>query len=304
MPRVTISKRIKDAFSELGKEAGDIVGNTLRVTRDITMGALGGTTRSKKSDATRQVAKEAIEGAINAGSEAGADLGSVAKEAMIGTVEGVSEVSKINGGVVGDAARAAVGRTGKLGGDVIAVARKVVEGAIEAGDRVGFGAEDAASAAIAGAIEAAEGISKTTATAVAKALSVTFAGARMAFGLPPKKPIILSVDSNQTNLELLSQQLLKEDYETLTASSLEELDEVIGRKENIKLSLIDLSGFDQRIWERCSELHKAKIPYIVIAPQRSPAIQRDSMKYGASSLLVKPVGTKELMEYIHTLLGD
>jgi len=303
MPRVTISNRIKDAFSGLGKEAGDIVGNTLRVTREITMSALGGT-RGKKSDATRQVAKEAVEGAINAGSKAGADLGSVAKEAMIGAMEGVSEVAKVSGGVVSDAAQAAVGRTGKVGGDVVAVAKKVVEGAIEVGDRVGFGAEDAASAAIAGAIEAAEGISRATATVVAKALSMTFTGARIAFGLPSKKPIILSVDSNQTNLESLSQQLIKENYETLTASSLEELDEVINKKENVALSLIDLSGFDQRIWERCDELHKAKIPYIVISPQRSLTIQRDSMKHGASGLLVKPVGTKDLMEYIDTLLGD
>ena len=303
MPRVTINKRIKDAFSGLGKGTGDVVENTLRITRDITVFALTGTYR-KKSDSSRHVAGEAIEGAIDAGKKAGADLGSVAKEAIIGAVEGVGEVTKVNGCVVSDAARAAVGRTGKVGGDVIAVARKVVEGAIEAGDRVGFGAEEAASAAIAGAIEAAEGISKATATAVTKALSMTFTGARMAFGLPTRKPVILSVDSNQANLELLSQQLLKEGYEVLTSSSLEELDKVIESKKDIALSLIDLSGFDQRIWERCSELHKAKIPFIIISPQRSPTVQRDSMKHGASGLLVKPVGTKELMEYIHTLLGD
>jgi len=303
MPRVTINKRIKEAFSGLGKGTGDIVGNTLRITRDITVFTLTGT-RRKKPEASRRVAEEAIEGAINAGKEAGADLGSVAKEAMIGTVEGISEVIKINGGVVSDAARAAVGRTGRVGGDVIAVARKVVEGAIEAGERVGFGAEEAASAAIAGAIEAAEGISKATATAVARALSMTFTGARMAFGLPTKKTIILSVDSNQTNLELLSQQLLKEGYEVLTSSSLEELDEVIQSKKDVALSLINLSGFDQRIWERCSELRKTKTPFIIISPQRSPGIQRDSMKHGASGLLIKPIGTKELMEYIHTLLGD
>jgi CheY-like chemotaxis protein len=120
----------------------------------------------------------------------------------------------------------------------------------------------------------------------------------------PDKSVILLVDSNQANLELLSQQLVKEGYETVSAASLEELDSSIQEKKDIALTLIDLSGFDQRIWERCEAFHKAKIPYIVISPQRSPIIQRDSMKHGASGLLVKPLSMKELTEYIQTLLGD
>jgi len=118
------------------------------------------------------------------------------------------------------------------------------------------------------------------------------------------KTTILSVGSNRDNLELLSQQLVKEGYETVSAASLEELDNSIREKKDFAVALIDLSGFDQRIWKRCEALHKAKIPFIVISPQRSPIIQRDSMKHGASGLLVKPLGIKELMEYIHTLLGE
>jgi CheY-like chemotaxis protein len=118
------------------------------------------------------------------------------------------------------------------------------------------------------------------------------------------KTTILSVGSNRANLDLLSQQLVKEGYETLSAASLEELDSSMQEKADIALSLIDLSGFDQRIWERCEALRKAKIPFIVISPQRSPLVQRDSMKHGASGLLVKPLGIKELIEYIHTLLGE
>jgi len=118
------------------------------------------------------------------------------------------------------------------------------------------------------------------------------------------KTSILTVGSNRANLELLSQQLQKEGYEVLSVASLEELDQTIQEKKNITIALIDLSGFDERIWDRCEELRKAKTPFIVISPQRSPLIQRDSMKHGASGLLVKPLGIKELMEYIHTLLGE
>ena len=302
MPRVEVSKRIKEALSGLVKAPGDLVDSTLRVTRDVTMNALRGT--SQKPEVSRQVAEGAVEGAISAGSEAGADLGSVAKEAMIGTVQGVSEVSKVDRSMISSTARAAITRTGKVGGDIVAVARKVVEGATEAGDRIGLGAEDATTAAIAGVMEAAEGISRATAEAVAKGLSVAFAGVRIAFGLPPKKPAILMLDADQSSLGAISQQLLKEGYDALGVSNLEGLDDAIKGPKNIALAVIDLTGFDQRIWERCQELRKTKTPFIIISPQRSPTIQRDSMRHGASGLLVKPVGTKELMEYIRTLLGE
>jgi CheY-like chemotaxis protein len=118
------------------------------------------------------------------------------------------------------------------------------------------------------------------------------------------KPVILIVGSNRTNLELMGQQLGQEGYDTVSAASLEELDQAIQGKLPINISLIDLAGFDQRIWERCDKLRKTKIPFIVISPQRSPTIQRDSMKHGASGLLVKPLGIKNLMECVHTLLGD
>jgi DNA-binding response OmpR family regulator len=115
------------------------------------------------------------------------------------------------------------------------------------------------------------------------------------------KPVILVANKNRADLGLLSQQLVKEGYDTLEATSLEELDARIRANKKIALGLIDLSGFDQSIWERCEALRKARIPYIVISPQRSPLIQRDSMKHGASGLLVKPLGIRELLEHIYAL---
>jgi DNA-binding response OmpR family regulator len=118
------------------------------------------------------------------------------------------------------------------------------------------------------------------------------------------RPVILAVGSNRTNLDLLSQQLLRAGYEIIKAASLEDLSSALKMNNNISLSLVDVSGFDQSIWSYCEELRTSKIPFIVISPQRSHIIQRDSMKHGASALLVKPLGVKELLEFIHTLLGD
>jgi DNA-binding response OmpR family regulator len=118
------------------------------------------------------------------------------------------------------------------------------------------------------------------------------------------KTLILVVDSERGSLELLSQQLDREGYNTLTATSLAELDQVTRGKAEVALSLIDISGFDQRIWERCERLLKSGTPFIVISPRRSHAVQRDSVKCGASGLLTKPLDFKDLVEHIHTVIGD
>lgn len=119
-----------------------------------------------------------------------------------------------------------------------------------------------------------------------------------------KNPAILVVNANRSELETLTKELEEEGYITVGASSLEEMDNAIKGQENIKLALLDLTGFDKSIWEHCDQLHEAKVPFIVIAPQRSLGIQRDSMKHGANGLLVKPLGIKELIEHIHAALGD
>lgn len=295
-------KRIRDTLTGLVKEGGDLVGSTLEVTRGTTASILRGI-RGKKTEAPR-VAGEAVEGAIRAASEAGTELNSVAKSAVIGVIEGVGEVTKVTAGVLHDAVRAAVKGASDAGGDVATVARKAVEGAIEAGKQAGLKGEDAAAAAAAGAVEAAGEMGEAVAAAVTKAVSGTIAGVRVVFGVPPKRPVILAVDSNRGNLELLAQAVEQEGYTMRTASSLAELDQAIQGKEKIALALIDLSGFDRSVWEHCEQLQNAKIPYIIISPQRSPTVQKDSMRHGARGVLIKPAGAKELVEYIRTLLGE
>jgi DNA-binding response OmpR family regulator len=117
------------------------------------------------------------------------------------------------------------------------------------------------------------------------------------------KAVILVVNSNRGDLGLVSQQLEQAGYGTLSAASLEQFDQAIRGKEKIALALIDVSGFDHNIWERCDELSKAKLPFIVISPRRSPAIQRKSMEHGACGVLIKPLDFKGLMEHVHTVLG-
>ena len=118
-----------------------------------------------------------------------------------------------------------------------------------------------------------------------------------------EKTTILAVDSKQSDLQTLVQQLEQEGYEVVTAASLEELDLAGQGERRIDLAVIDLAGFDQDIWEHCDGLRSAGIPFIVISPHRSPKTRRDSLKHGASGVLLKPLGVKELLEHIHTMVG-
>jgi len=122
--------------------------------------------------------------------------------------------------------------------------------------------------------------------------------------VPFARPVILAVDSNRSNLELLTQQLEREGYKIHSVTSLEEFDQAIESGEGIALALVDLSGFDRSIWQRCDRLREAKVPFIILSPQRSPMVQRESITHGASGVLTKPVGVKELAEHIRAFLCD
>ena len=113
---------------------------------------------------------------------------------------------------------------------------------------------------------------------------------------------ILAVDTNRRNLELLTQQLDTAGYRTRAAGSLEELDRELGGASPIGLALIDLTGFDERIWERCERLRHADVPFVVLTARRSPTIQREGIRHGASTIAVKPLRVPDLLEFIRTLV--
>jgi CheY-like chemotaxis protein len=303
MPVGKVSKRIRGVLTRQVKGAADVVGATVEITREITSSTLR-SVKGRKAEAPR-VAGDTIEGAVKAGSEAGMDLGAVAKGAVIGVVQGVGDVTRVTAGTISDAAAAAVRAAGEVGGDVALVARKAVEGAIEAGKEANLKAGEAASAGAAGALGAASELGEAVAGAVAKALSGTISGVRVVLERPFRKPEILLASANRRDLELLGQQLDNEGYRVHTAASRKELDRILQAKVGrILIALIDVSDFDQEIWEYCGQLRKGGIPFLVITGKRGPTIQRESVNCGASGVLLKPIAVKELVEHMRGLLGE
>jgi DNA-binding response OmpR family regulator len=118
------------------------------------------------------------------------------------------------------------------------------------------------------------------------------------------KPVILAVDHNSRNLELLSQFLGREGYQTRTAADLQEFDQALAETDGIDLALVDIAGFDRSIWERCEALRYHKIPFLVLSPRQSAAIQQASLTHGAQGVLVKPLTVKDLLGLISSLIRE
>ncbi len=116
--------------------------------------------------------------------------------------------------------------------------------------------------------------------------------------------LILAVDHNRQNLELLAQFLKQAGYRTLGVSSLAALDRVLAEDLDIGLALVDLSGFDSSIWERCQQLSDRDIPLLVIAPRETAAVRQESFSHGARTVLAKPLAAKELIGIIRRLVEE
>jgi CheY-like chemotaxis protein len=118
-----------------------------------------------------------------------------------------------------------------------------------------------------------------------------------------EKEVILTAVTDPTELEILKKQLGKEGYEVVSAADVPQLIDAIQKKGKISLAVVDVTAFDDSVWKQLEALDKSKIPFFVISPERGPSVQKEILKHGASGLFSKGLRVKDLLEYVHTLLG-
>ena len=118
-----------------------------------------------------------------------------------------------------------------------------------------------------------------------------------------EKEVILTAVTDQAQLEVLKEQLGKEGYEVVTAADVKQLVTAIEKEGKISMAVVDVAAFDESVWTQLKELGKSGIPFVVISPERGPSVQSEVLKHGASGLFSKGLRIKDLLEYIHTLLG-
>ncbi len=118
-----------------------------------------------------------------------------------------------------------------------------------------------------------------------------------------EKEVILTAVSDPSHLETLKSHLGKEGYEVITAADLPQLMEALKKSGKISLAVVDVTSFDDNIWKQLKELDKSGVPFFVISPERGPSVQNEILKHGASGLFTRGLRIKDLLEYVHTLLG-
>jgi DNA-binding NtrC family response regulator len=118
-----------------------------------------------------------------------------------------------------------------------------------------------------------------------------------------EREVILTAVTDHSQLELLAKHLGREGYQVVSAASLAELVQAVQKEGRISLALVDVASFDSSIWDQLEDLHKAKIPFLVMSAQRSPSVLRNSLKHGASGVFARQLPIGDLLEHIHSLLA-
>lgn len=296
---------VTKALGGMAREAKGVAGKTVGTTRAATVRALRGV-RLKKGETNRaleQVVDQTVMGALRSSKDAASDAGSVVKGVVIGTIEGIGTVTAITADILRYATKATIRGTKAMNGDVAAAAEKAIEAGTEAGQRAGLEHEEAAFASAAGVLDATDEMDDPIGIAVAKSIAGTASDLRALVEARLRKPLVVLVGSNRNSAEQMGQSLKQQKYDMRIVASLTELDMTVQGVERISLAVIDLAGFDQTVWKHCERLQSARIPFLVIADQRSPSVQQESMRYGARGVFTKPVGVRELADYIRATLG-
>lgn len=115
---------------------------------------------------------------------------------------------------------------------------------------------------------------------------------------------LLLVGGRAENLRVLAGVLESIGYTCIAALGLEGFDAAFEPDGAFDLALVDVTGMDPTVWQRCQRLHDDGVPLLVISPRQSASLQREGLAHGARSVLVKPVVVRELVELIRTLLAS
>ena len=114
--------------------------------------------------------------------------------------------------------------------------------------------------------------------------------------------LVLIASASRTELENLAGSLEKEGYQSIGATSIEELDAALRQSDKIVLALIDITDFDEGLWTRCDLLRQSRVPYVIITPNRAAGIPDLCIRHAAGGAMVKPIDGRSLAAVVQALL--
>jgi DNA-binding response OmpR family regulator len=117
---------------------------------------------------------------------------------------------------------------------------------------------------------------------------------------------ILLIEKNHRNLELMVAFLEQQGYRTIPVSVLNnEIDQILANETMLQLALVDISGYDKSIWDWCEKIRVNEVQLLILSQRQSIELTNESIRHGASGVLIKPLVMKELASLIRGLVeGD
>lgn len=119
-----------------------------------------------------------------------------------------------------------------------------------------------------------------------------------------KNKVVLLVAKNKKNLDLLSDFLADQGYGVRTAPTISKLDQLLEEATAMDMSMIDVSGFDASIWERCEKFRRKGLPFFIISPRKNNEAREKSISKGARGILAKPLEKSKLLKLVRLILGE
>jgi DNA-binding response OmpR family regulator len=119
-----------------------------------------------------------------------------------------------------------------------------------------------------------------------------------------KRHKILVVEHNEKNADLISKALDKFGFECNPANDYQAVDVALSSSNSYDIILMDISGFDTEIWERCKKIHQLNIPLLIMSAKPSAALQQHGLRYGARGIIAKPVILNDFVKLIYSLIND
>ena len=200
-PSDDFAHRVKEALAEDGGARRRVTGSAVR---SAAMEAVQRTRRAGRG--AGNLAKEAVEGTIQAVGEIRGEAGAFVRDAVVGVVQGTAQLATVTATTVRTTVAGAVRSSGKAKTSVEKASRDAVEGAIVGAASVGVNINQAASAAAKGAVDAAAetgGDLRDTAQAVVEGVlsSVPASGGNVAAATHDAAHALITQTAAQRGLE-------------------------------------------------------------------------------------------------------
>lgn len=117
---------------------------------------------------------------------------------------------------------------------------------------------------------------------------------------PPVQAIV--VMKQPGNLQVTSRVLSADSIQAHGVSSEQELERLLGDGCNADVALVDITGFGAAAWRMCAALQSCEIPFIVLSGPADLGSSSRTLKFGATSILQKPIAKSALLQLIRGLL--